>query len=89
MVSGKESSKEDDIRAAHIIPAVTKHVTLRDLKLTSDDLDDVRNGLLLAHGIEREFDTLGVSFVRHPLRIGVLIMKVWSTTAKSTTLFKG
>jgi hypothetical protein len=89
MVSGKESSKEDDIRAAHIVPAVSKHSLLQALKFTPNDLNDVRNGLLLAYGIEREFDSLGVSFVQHPLRIGVLLMKVWSETAKKRFLFKG
>jgi hypothetical protein len=89
MVSGEESSARDAIRAAHIIPAVTKLSTLGALNLTADDVNDVRNGLLLAHGIEREFDSLGVCFVRHPLKLEVLIMKVWSETAKTTPIIPG
>jgi len=33
VVSGKVSSKEDDIRAAYFLPAVTKYSTLNTLKL--------------------------------------------------------
>lgn len=77
MVSGVESSERDAIRAAHIIPAVTSFDALEALNLTEEDIDSPRNGLLLAFNIERAYDSLWLSFVRHPI-LDVLVLKVWN-----------
>jgi hypothetical protein len=90
MVSGVVSSKEDSIRAAHIIPAVTPLETIRKLNLKVEDIDSVRNGLLLARNIERAFDNLDISFVRNPLVQMELVMKIWNpATFKDKPLFVG
>lgn len=79
MVSGIESSKKDDIRAAHIIPAKTQFGTLQSLNLNEADVDSPKNGLLLAFNIERAFDSMWISFVQNPLKEGrYLIMKIWN-----------
>ena len=59
MASGEASSGKDNIRAAHINEDIAK------LNLNEEDIDSVRNGLLLSENIERAFDAYEISFVKH------------------------
>ena len=81
MVSGVESNRIDSISAMQILPPDTSSPRLlRMLNLRAEDLHSMRNGLFLAHGIEKAFQQLEVSFVRHPNPTrdkNVLVMKVW------------
>lgn len=90
MASGVSSSGMDNIRAAHIIPAVSELKDIAKLNLTERDVDNVRNGLLLSKQIERAFDAYEISFVRDPLHRSSLVMKFWNPESqwKEKPLFK-
>jgi hypothetical protein len=86
MVSGI-GSVGDNIRAAHLVPAVSKPEILRQLSMRPSDVDDVRNGLLLARHIEAAYDKLEVSFVKNPLLTDGLILKIWNPELKGKLIF--
>jgi hypothetical protein len=77
----------DNIRAVHIIPAVTEIDILNDLNLKPEQINDVRNGLLLCRSIELGFDKLRLSFVKSPLS-DQLILKIWDESIRKQRLFK-
>ena len=87
MISGVESNRIDSISAMQILPPDTSTPRmLRMLKMQPEDLHSMRNGLFLAHGIEKAFQQLEVSFVRHPNPTrdkNVLVMKVWGAADSS------
>lgn len=57
MVTGLQSDA-DDIEAAHIVPAKSVVKGLACIGMTVADVNDVRNGLLLATAIHKAFDHL-------------------------------
>ena len=89
MVSGVASSRADDIRTAHIIPALSDLQDITKLNLKEADIYSVRNGLLLAQNIEMAFDAFEISFVKLPLSTNTLVMKFWNPASpwKAKPLF--
>lgn len=88
MASAVEGDNEE-IQAAHIAPAKSKIKLLASIGLTQDDVNSVKNGLMLAFGIHNEFDNLRISFVKSNPLSETLYMKIWDDTCRNTLLFEG
>lgn len=85
MVSGLEGTAED-VQAAHIVPAKSSLKKLAYIGMTSDNVSDVRNGLLLASEIHRAFDNLQVSFVKTNPLTQQLYFKIWDSSCRDITI---
>jgi hypothetical protein len=78
MVSG-ELGTHLQVIAAHIHPHSSPIGTLNHAGLTRAEVESVRNGLLLAVGIEDAFDRLDVSFLPlSPLTPDRFVLKIWT-----------
>jgi hypothetical protein len=77
----------DNVLAAHIAPAVSEVKRLNSIGLTEDDVNNPRNGLLLAYGIEKCFDNLRLSFVKSNPLSTKLYMKIWDDSCRHFPLW--
>jgi hypothetical protein len=69
----------DQVCGAHILPCSTEKYLCDELNMTIDDLNSPRNGLFLARNVEREFDSLNLSFVvADVLHPNVFKMVIWA-----------
>ena len=81
----------DQVRVAHLLPAVSTISILTQLGFKEIDTDSVRNGLLLCKGFELAFDQLQASFILGPcqgLREG-FIFKMWNDCCRNQETFPG
>lgn len=88
MATGKEGNGEQVI-GAHILPCCSDEVRLKSLGLKLEDLKSTRNGLFLAAGVEKAFDTLKISFVKTNLLQNSLHLKIWDKSCFDTPLWEG
>jgi hypothetical protein len=86
MCSGYKSKL---VQAAHIVPKSSSNNILSNLNM--DDINDTRNLLWLAPGIERTFDRMQISFIPclTPGMFAKYKMKIWDTDCLDKPLFKG
>jgi hypothetical protein len=78
------------LKLAHILPRSTKAHILRSLGLGVQDVDDLRNMLVLCNGLEEAFDRQFISFVpnTNPFQGGFQV-KFWKDEFKNFPLHKG
>ena len=79
----------DQVKVAHLLPAVSDVFILTQLGFTENDTVSVRNGLLLCSGFEEAFDQLQASFILGPyegLREGY-IFKIWNDSCRNKETF--
>lgn len=88
MASGVEGDN-NEIEAAHIVPAKSVIKRLSSIGMNEDDVNSVRNGLLLASGIHKAFDNLRISFVKSNPLSECLYMKIWDRTCCDLPVFPG
>jgi hypothetical protein len=88
MATRKEGNGEQVI-GAHILPCCSDEVRLKSLGLKLEDLKSTRNGLFLADGVEKAFDTLKISFVKTNLLQDSLHLKIWDKSCFNTPLWEG
>ena len=88
MVSGVESNGQG-IEVAHISPARSSMKRLAHIGMTHDDVNDVRNGLLLATGIYKAFDQMRLSFVKTRPLSQHLYLKIWDETCSVIEVYPG
>ena len=88
MASGVQGDN-NEIEAAHIAPAKSVLKRLSSIGMNEDGVNSVRNGLLLASGIHREFDYLRISFVKSNPLSECLYMKIWDGTCSHLPVFPG
>lgn len=88
MVSGVEGNGQD-IQGAHIAPARSSMKRLAHIGMTPDDVNDVRNGLLLATGIHKAFDHLRLSFVKSNPLSQQLYLKIWDKSCRNVEVYPG
>lgn len=88
MVSGVESNGQD-IEGAHIAPARSSMKRLAHIGMTPDDVNDVRNGLLLATGIHKAFDHLRLSFIKSNPLSKQLYLKIWDKSCRNIEVYPG
>ncbi len=89
MVTNEDGDSDYQVVMAHIAPKRSKIRLLNSIGMNEGDLQDVRNCLLLAHGIEKGFDKLRLSFIKsNPLQ-NRLYMKIWDDSIRSESIFEG
>lgn len=88
MVTGL-STHSDYIEAAHIAPARSTVKRLAYIGMTASDVNDVRNGLLLATEIHHAFDYLQLSFVKSNPLSEQLYVKIWDKSCLNIEVFVG
>jgi len=77
-----------EVIAAHIAPS-SSPCKLKYVGLEKVDVNNVRNGLFLAFGIEKAFDKLQISFIKsNPLK-DVLCLHIWDDECRKTPLWFG
>ena len=79
----------DQVKVAHLLPAVSDVSILNQLGFTENDTNSVRNGLLLYSGFEKAFDQLQASFILGPCRglIKGYIFKIWNNSCRNEETF--
>ncbi len=79
----------EQVIAAHIVPCSSSPLKLKYIGMGKDDVNNVRNGLFLAFGIEKAFDKLQISFIKsHPLK-DELYLRIWDDECRTTPLWEG
>ena len=79
----------EQVIAAHIVPCSSSPLKLKYIGMGKDDVNNVRNGLFLAFGIEKAFDKLQISFIKsHPLK-DELYLRIWDDKCRTTPLWEG
>jgi hypothetical protein len=84
------NNQKPNLKLAHIMPRSTKMHILNSLGLDSNDIDSLKNMLVLCSGFEEAFDKQHISFVpnSNPFA-GGFIVKFWKDEFKYTPLFNG
>jgi hypothetical protein len=78
-----------EVIAAHIAPCTSLVSKLKYVGLEKCDVNNVRNGLFLAFGIEKAFDKLQISFIKsNPLK-DELYLHIWDDACRTTPLWEG
>jgi hypothetical protein len=85
----REDGDSEEIVAAHIAPARSSIRKLATIGMTESDLSDVRNGLLLAKGIELAFDRLQLSFVKSNPLSENLYLHIWDDSCRNNFIYEG
>jgi hypothetical protein len=86
MLTGREGTG-DDVVAAQIIPATSKPKILTYIRLSKEDINDVRNFLLLAKNVQRAFDAQQISFVKESPLSNQLVLKIWDASVASDPIW--
>lgn len=76
---------------AHLLPRSSKRNVLDALGMVPEDIESIRNALLLCHGIEEAFDRKQVSFVPidNPFVDGKFKMMIWEDKFKGIPIYEG
>jgi HNH endonuclease len=84
-------SGQTSVILAHLLPRSSKANVLDALGMHQEDIDTIRNALLLCQGIEEAFDRKQVSFVPidNPFVDGQFKMMIWEDKFKATPIYEG
>ena len=89
MVSGLQPASNDHLILAHILPRSADIKTKESLAI--DDIDCIRNFLILCTGFQRAFDSKSISFIPadNPFANNMYKLKIWTATVRNATVFEG
>ena len=83
--------KGSNLVLAHIMPLKTKRNIRELVSFQPDDIDSIRNCLLLSSSIEKAFDEQDISFVPpdNPFQADRFKMKIWNDAIRQKPVFPG
>ena len=90
MLTGVTPLRPADLTVAHIMPKSAKSKYLECLSMTRDEVNSVRNLLLLCSKIEHAFDRLDISFVppSNPFE-GQFCLRIWNAKVRDMPIYEG
>lgn len=98
MVTGISSSSLESsnpptntVKLAHLLPRCADSTTRSSLGYTWDDIENIRNTVILCKGIKEAFNSKLISFVpsEKPFSNNAYKLHIWSEDVKSRPIYKG
>jgi len=86
-----DPSRNSTVLVAHVLPRCADSSTKSSLGYTWDDMESIRNTVILCKGIKDAFDSKLISFVpsEKPFSNNAYKMHVWSEDEKTRPIYKG
>lgn len=82
--------QSNHLRVAHIMPRSAQRKFLDSITMKRNDIDSIRNLLLLCRNIEIAFDRLEISFIpsKNPFA-GQFCLRIWNDRTRNTPIYDG